>query len=272
MNYRDELRKFFDETWEEPASAEEEEQPCEVPRKSVVRVRFSDCDLPLSYYNDRFCLKPGDLVYVEGQQEKQPGRVEAVSYQFKIKPSRYKRVLVRCDTRVSGRFHPIQEHFVSFDPAVLPPSQVSGWLVPPDPEEESFVLSTDDSSIPLDDPALWGFRPAIADRGRQYYRAGCVSYLRLEGEKGFAIVRGGENYTVEFCYTDGQIRELLCDCPCCEPCKHAYAVLLQLRELLEQVRAGYAEDYAQSSCFTAIARPILTEFVLATRASGSFLL
>ena len=54
------------------------------PRKSVVQVRFPGKGMALSYYNDLFDLKLGDLVYVDGKLEGQLGRVVEINYNFKI--------------------------------------------------------------------------------------------------------------------------------------------------------------------------------------------
>lgn len=45
------------------------------PRKSVVRIHFSSRNMTLSYYNDAFDLKVGDIVYVDGKLEGLRGRV-----------------------------------------------------------------------------------------------------------------------------------------------------------------------------------------------------
>lgn len=45
-----------------------------VPRKSVVQVYFAGRNLTLAYYNDRFDLKRGDVVYVDGKLEGMRGR------------------------------------------------------------------------------------------------------------------------------------------------------------------------------------------------------
>ena len=37
-----------------------------IPRRSVVQVYFAANHRSLAYYNDRFDLKPGDLVFVDG--------------------------------------------------------------------------------------------------------------------------------------------------------------------------------------------------------------
>ena len=52
-----------------------EGQRGEVP-PSMVLVRLPGCHIPLSYYNDRFELREGDIVFVEGKYEGVPGKVE----------------------------------------------------------------------------------------------------------------------------------------------------------------------------------------------------
>ena len=61
--------------------------PAVTPRKSVVRVHFPARNMNLSYYNDAFDLKCGDIVFVEGKLEGLRGRVVDVAYNFKIKLS-----------------------------------------------------------------------------------------------------------------------------------------------------------------------------------------
>ena len=76
---------------------------CCAPRKSMVEVYFSARNMTLTYFNDKFDLKCGDLVYVEGKLEGLQGRVTGVNYNFKIKVSDYKRVIAVVDTNVSGQ-------------------------------------------------------------------------------------------------------------------------------------------------------------------------
>ena len=57
--------------------------PAVTPRKSVVRVHFPARNMNLSYYNDAFDLKCGDIVFVEGKLEGLRGRVVDVAYNFK---------------------------------------------------------------------------------------------------------------------------------------------------------------------------------------------
>ncbi len=60
--------KGKDDRSEPPDVAEERE-----PRRSVVRVQFPQRNMTLAYYNDRFDLHCGDLVYVDGKLEESAG-------------------------------------------------------------------------------------------------------------------------------------------------------------------------------------------------------
>ena len=69
-----------------------------LPRRSVVRVHFPQRNMTLAYYNDRFDLHRGDLVYVDGKLEGMRGRVVDVNYNFRIDLADYKRVIAVADT------------------------------------------------------------------------------------------------------------------------------------------------------------------------------
>ena len=82
----------------------------DAPRPSVVQVYFESRDRSWTYYNDRFDLHEGDLVYVEGKLEGVRGRVVEVSYNFRIKLADYKRVIAVADTAVHGEFYVAGSH------------------------------------------------------------------------------------------------------------------------------------------------------------------
>lgn len=42
------------------------------PVKSLVKIRFHSHGIELAYYNDRFDLQPGDVVYVSGKRLAKP--------------------------------------------------------------------------------------------------------------------------------------------------------------------------------------------------------
>ena len=242
-----------------------------VPRKSVVQVHFTDRNSSLAYYNDLFDLKVGDLVYVEGKMEGIRGRVTQISYNFKIRVSDYKRVITLVDTNVSGEFFMAGSHFVTFDREALPKQQALTWFKAPS-NGEDVVTGSDDTGFFLEDLSGMKVTPAIAERGREYYMDNRVRYLCLDGNKGYALVEGGETYEVEFEFYDGEIRGLLCTCFCSYHCKHEFAAMLQLRETLEQLCEFYAEAYEKSGYFAAIHKVSLFAFAIEGRQTGSFTL
>ena len=84
-----------------------------------------------------------------------------------------------------------------------------------------------------------------------------------------AIVEGTEFYEVEFTLEDGQISGLLCDCPYPEICKHDYAAILCLKELLKIRDQWYPDLLTARNCFTAVDRQWFEEVVLDEQRKGS---
>ena len=88
--------------------------------KSLVQVYFHSRNMTLTYYNDRFDLRRGDMVYVDGRLAGQRGRVVDIAYNFKIKPSKYQKVVSVVNTDIHGDFYLAGSHFLTFDPKALP--------------------------------------------------------------------------------------------------------------------------------------------------------
>ena len=257
---------------QEPSAILEPEARTLVPRKSLVQVRFPDRGMTLSYYNDKFDLKPGDFVYVDGKLEGQLGRVVDVNYCFKIKLSDYQRVIALVDTHVSGQFFFAGSHFVTFDPHTLPRKQASLWFKAPPMEDDEFASGTDDSGFHLEDLESMKVTAAIAQRGRGYYMENKVRYLCLDGAQGYAIVEGTSGYEVEFEYRDGEISNLVCDCPCGYPCKHQVAAMLQLRETLSFIEEHYMDAFRQTGYFAAVHKATLFVYAIDGKQTGSLTL
>jgi len=236
-----------------------------IPRKSVVQVAFPGRGQPLAYYNDRFDLHCGDIVYVDGKLEGQRGRVVEVCYNFKIKVSDYHRIIAVADPRVQGSFLLAGDHFITFDRNTLPYEQAILWFKAPDKEDEEIISGNDDSSFPLRDLSRMGVDSVIGERGQRYYLENRVKYLRLDGTHGRAIVTGSKSYEIEFTYEDGQIRDLVCNCFCCYPCKHEVAAMLQLRETLDKIEKYYAKDFEKVGHFTIIHRETLFDIAVRGR-------
>lgn len=254
----------------EPAQPEREQAA--PARKSVVQVYFAARNMSLAYYNDRFDLHCGDLVYVDGKLEGLRGRVTGVNYNFRIRVADYQRVIALVDTSVSGRFHMAGSHFVTFERAALSAGKVALWYLPPAKEDEEIVSGSDDTVFRLDAPEELKVSPEKIERGERYYGDSRVRYLCVDDARGYAIVEGSRPYEVEFEYRNGEIRSLTCSCYCNGICKHEVATLMQLREMLKRIEENYAEEYEHSHYFAAIYKPVLFAFAIEGRESGSITL
>lgn len=243
------------------------------PVKSVVQIHFPTRNMTLAYFNDKFDLRRGDLVYVDGKLEGLRGRVVDVAYNFKIKLSKYQRVIALVDTEVHGTFYLAGSHFVTFDREALPQSKVRTWYKAPDAEDEEYVSgSSDEDAFALANLKDMKISSDIAERGHDYYMENRVRYISIDGIKGYAIVEGTENYEVEFEYKDGIISKLICGCFCSYNCKHEFAAMLQLKETLDIIEKNYAAEYAQSGYFAAVCKGTLFTFAIDGKEAGSITL
>jgi len=226
------------------------------PVKSLVQVMFERNGRKLAYYNDRFDLQVGDIVFVEGKMEGQRGRVVTVNKTFKIKVSDYKRVISVAQRNVKGSFSLGGSHLITFERNALPYEKVLTWLAPPAPADEEYVSVSDGESFFLEDLTEMEIDSAVAERGVQYYKENRVSFLEVDGSSCRAIVEGTHPYEVEFSYEDGEIGNLTCNCFCVYACKHEFAVMLQLKETLALIEDWYGDRFAESEYFAAVSRSL----------------
>lgn len=236
------------------------------PKESVVDVYFPEKNRKLSYYNDKFDLHRGDVVYVEGKLEGVQGRVVGVNYSFKIKPPQYKRVIAVADTAVKGTFFLSSSHLLTFDPNALPYGKALSWFKPPGGGEKEYVTGKSGESFPLDNLRKMDINSDVADRGYNYYVSNNVVYLSVDGTHGRAIVRGTEVYELEFEYSDGEIQDLVCPCFYGGPCKHEFAAMLQLADILTEIEKNYENEY--DNYFAAIYQEVFSAFAIGTRDTG----
>ncbi|MDO4744889.1 MAG: hypothetical protein Q4A86_05870 [Clostridia bacterium] len=238
------------------------------PKKSVVRIHFPTRNMTLSYYNDQFDLRIGDLVYVDGKLEGLQGRVVEVSYNFKIKLSEYKRVIALVDTDVCGDFFMAGSHFINFDRNSLPYEKAILWFRAPIKEDDVFVSGSDEQSFMLSDLTGMKIGPEIAERGHGYYVQNKVRYISLDGHKGHAIVEGSEAYEIDFDYYNGEISNLTCSCFCTYRCKHEFAAMLQLRETLDYIENNYSAEFHKTDYFSAIAKHVFFSIAIDSKEIG----
>lgn len=246
--------------------------PARPPRRSVVRVFFPARNFACSYYNDAFDLHCGDIVFVEGKLEGLRGRVVEVSYDFKIKLSDYKRVISKADTEVSGELYLAGSHLAAFDRGVIPYEKIISWFKIPEASDKEYFCGSSDKVILLDEMSGFDISSAAAKAGDEYYMDNRVVYICLDGKNGRALVEGSKPYELEFTFSDGEIRNLTCDCYCVGNCKHEFAAMLQLRETLEIIEENYRSEYERSGYFAAVSKGRLLQTALDGKKSGKITL
>ena len=221
------------------------EKPEMKARKSLVNVRFERNNRVLSYYNDKFDLHKGDIVFVDGKLEGERGFVEEVNYNFKIKLSDYKKVVALANTTVKGKFFFAGDYFISFDESVIPYEKVITWLKPPVVDEEEIVVSDEDEEGFLLEKDISELKVPynVKEKGIDYYLDGRVIYLSVAGNMGKAIVDGTNIYEIEFTYKNGEVSNFICDCYCNCACKHIVAVIMQLKNIVKAIEENYKEEY-----------------------------
>lgn len=257
---------------DEPKKVEMEplSQQATVPVKSLVQVYFPERNQTLTYFNDQFDLKRGDFVFVDGKLESIRGIVREVNKNFKIKVADYKKVISVADTKVSGQMYMAGSHFVSFDTTVLPYEKIRTWYLPPVKAEDEFETGNDDTAITLDKLGEMKVSQVVWERGREYYMDNHVRYIYVDAGRGRAIVEGERAYEVEFDFVDGEIRNLICSCPCGYTCKHEVAAMMQLKETLELIDKHYTG--LRYGYFVAIVKGDLFRFAIDSHETGCFTL
>ena len=239
---------------------------------SVVRVYFPARGFACTYYNDKFDLRRGDIVYVDGKLEGLRGFVTEVSYNFKIKLSEYKRVIAQASTEVKGKFYTAGEQLITFSPETLPYKKAAAWFLPPADPDETYVRGRKKGETFRLEKLTEQMNALVVNCGREIRMEDKVLCLELAGTRGRAVVEGRKPYEVEFTYQNGEIGGLLCTCYEVSACKHEAAALLQLRELLQIIEKQYAEQFEQSGYFAAVRKTTLLEYAVDNRETIGFTL
>ena len=168
-----------------------------------------------------------------------------------------------------GEFHLVGSHFITSDGGALTYEQVSTWFKAPETEEEEYVSSSDDEVFNLSHLGDMKIDPEKAERGHEYYMENRVVYIELNHGKGRALVTGSKTYDVEFFYKDEDITGLVCNCYCTGACKHEFATMLQLRDILAIIKKEYPfidhNDY-----LAAVSKTSFFEFVIDGNTKGTF--
>lgn len=261
------------------AEEEKKSEICDVPnmvlvdgnknevKKSVVDVVFHNGNKPLAYYNDKFNLKKGDIVFVEGKFDGVAGKVVDINYTFKIKLDEYKRIVSVADTDINGEFKFALSELLTLNKNTIPFKKIAGWFGIGQSDEE-FITSVGDESYDFYNLGTLDITPAVAERGHDYFINDKVVYVEYDACNVRAVVKGTEYYEVEFNLNNGKISCLVCNCPCSGICKHEFAVLLQIRSLIDEVYKIYGENY-EFDYFAAVNKSIFYDYVLSDKDEGT---
>lgn len=221
-----------------------------VPRKSLVEIKFPGINKNLSYYNDQFLLREGDVVYVSGKLAGQPGQVVSVTTKFRIHTKDYERVLAKLDLTLHGSFTHVKSQMVCFGKIPLTPERFESWITPPaDPqapeEENDEVISGEGYVMDIYDlDACEDLRKIIWERGVNYYFDGNLKYLCVRNGVGTAFVKGEKWYRVDFTVDEGGLMtDIYCDCPYLGLCKHEASVVLALQILEKDTGYDFKTDF-----------------------------
>ena len=237
--------------WAEKEPSEEQKNKTEqckteeaAAKKSVVRVYFPARGFACSYYNDKFDLKKGDRVYVDGKLEGLLGFVTEVSYCFKIRLSEYKRVIYRVDTEIRGKLYLLGDFFISFDRNVIPKEKILPWFICPNAEDD-VVCSYDE-----------GIETEIASTDSPYDELppdDTIPYFCIDKNTVSAVVDIGKphprgTYEVEFTFDGTKASRMTCGCYEVGFCMHESSAVSALRGILTAIEKNekFAEMYNES--------------------------
>ena len=241
---------------------QKEEKCFDTPaRKSLVDVYFAERNMTLTYFNDSFDLKEGDIVFVEGKLEGCRGNVMRVVYNFKIKLSQYKKVISVANTHVGGEFYTVGSHLVTSNPTAVPYTKVKTWFAPLGDEEEFIVGEGGGHEFNINDLKGMKISPEKAERGYDYYMQNRVLYIEVVDGHGRALVQGSEIYEVNFLLENGNVKNITCSCFCTDECKHEFAVMLELSEILKILSENEINIHPDRY-FACVQKRLVYEYVL----------
>jgi hypothetical protein len=223
---------------------------------TLVQVYFVAKDDAFLYLCEDIILHEGDHVYVSGKMKDTLGIVVDVRHQFKVRPSKYERVIAKIDTQLQGEFKIFNRLLLSFDRKSLGKEKISQWFFSPQ-GEEPYISTYRPAPFPLDDLTQFPIEHARLERGLQYYKEQRVVYMCIDDRYGYAIVRGSEHYEVEFEYNNGIIEDISCNCYCDGHCKHEFAVLLELQYMLQIVEKEFKNEYSKNGYVATIDKDIV---------------
>lgn len=235
---------------------------------TLVQVYFVAKDDAFLYLCENLILHEGDHVYVSGKMKDNIGIVVDVRHQFKVRPSKYERVIAKVDTKLQGEFYISNRFLLSFDRASLGKEKISQWFFSPQ-GEEPYISTYVPAPFPLDDLSQFPIQTARLERGIQYYKERRIVYLCIDDIYGYAIVQGSEYYEIEFVYRNKMIEDISCSCYCDGHCKHEFALLLELQNIVKMLPGEFGKEYNNSKYLAVIDKEVVWHMSIRWASKGS---
>lgn len=213
----------------------------ETPVRSVVTVRF-DCGREYPYYNDKFNLKIGDKVFVDGKLYGKLGVVADVTTRFKVSRSIYKDVIAKLDFNISGSFKKCGNYMLEKGVDVVSKQQIISWFVPPyvpknDTDKPEIFLTGEGYSCKIGE---LNCDENIIDNAFYSLENDELKAVVVNNGEGTAVIEGNNTHVVEFKISSNQITDIYCDCVSPHFCKHCAAMCILLSSFVKN-------EYIESS-------------------------
>lgn len=237
-------------------------------KESVVRVYFPARGFACSYYNDKFDLKKGDGVYVDGKLEGLLGFITEVSYCFKIKLSEYKRVIYRVDTEIRGKLYLLGDFFAAFDEDVIPKEKILPWFVRPDIEDDVACSYGKGTEAELSDPEFTCDKLPLS-------LSNVIPYFCIDKSAVSAVVNMGNGKShgmneVEFTFDNVKARNMTCSCYEVGLCIHESIAVSALNGILAEIEKNkeFAEMYNKNGYIALIDKNSVIENTVNSNKTG----
>ena len=215
---------------EEPSGKSRDENK----QLTVVSVLFGD-GREYAYLNDKFDLKTGDNVYVDGKLSGQLGVVTEVNDKFKVSLKHYKYVIKKADFDIHGTFKPVGNFYLTADGETVPYDRLLS-LLPPFDEEEEFICG---KGYTIDLKKLDEYIESDFDKAERAVSAakdGRLKFITVEDGIGHAAFEGRETHIIDFKLNGDTMSEVYCDCIHADFCAHILSVAIAVKELMDKTK------------------------------------
>ena len=237
---------------------------------SVAEVYFFEEDVSLPYYTDRFDLKEGDTVFVDGAMAGKCGQVRKVSHTFRIRADEYEQIRCVVTFKKPSKLYFSTSHLIEFRARALPVEHVKSWFGIPN-EKGDLLTGEGKETFLISDPFTTGVNYELGSKANdEFYRKNKVKYLSLENGNGYAIVMDDHPYEVRFRMDkSGTGRALTCSCREVGVCVHSQAAVLELWDLMDTIMEKYRYEYLRFNRFYAISKDFIMPLLMNAKRSGS---